>query len=168
MLSRPAAIAGSALWFLIAPGTLAGLLPWLIADGRREFDGGPVTIVAGPLLIAAGLAGLVESFARFAIDGRATPAPVTPARKLIVGGLYRHVRNPMYVSVLAVIAGEALLFGEAELLVHAGIVWLVFHLFVRLHEEPAMRRSFPRDYAAYSAAVPRWLPRIRPWQAGES
>ena len=168
MLSRPAALAGSALWFLVAPGTLAGLLPWLIADGRRDFDGGTVMIVAGSLLIAIGLIGLVRSFVRFAIEGQATPAPLTPACKLIVGGLYRHVRNPMYVSVLAVIVGEALLSGQAELFVYAAVVWLGFHLFIVLYEEPAMRHGFPGDYAVYSAAVRRWLPRLKPWQAGES
>ncbi len=164
MLSRPAAVAGSPLWFLIAPGTLAGLLPWLIADGWPEFDGGPAMLVAGALLIAAGLAGLVASFSRFAIEGRATPAPVTPARKLVVGGLYRHVRNPMYVAVLTVIAGEAFLFGEAKLLVYAAIVWLAFHLFVTGYEEPAMRRQFPIEYEAYSRSVRRWLPAVRPYR----
>ena len=168
MLSRPAAAAGSALWFLIAPGTLAGLLPFLISDGRNEFDVGPAMLIGGAALITAGLAGLVESFVRFASEGRATPAPLTPACKLVVGGLYRHVRNPMYVSVLAVIAGEALMFGQAELMLYAAFAWLGFHLFVTLYEEPAMRRRFPDDYAAYSGAVGRWLPRLKAWQAGES
>ena len=124
MLSRSAAAAGSALWFAIAPGTIAGLLPYLISDGRSEFAVGPILLFGGLALIAAGLAGLVQSFVRFAAEGQATPAPITPASKLIVGGPYRHVRNPMYVSVLAVIAGEALLFGQIELLIYTAFVWL--------------------------------------------
>jgi protein-S-isoprenylcysteine O-methyltransferase Ste14 len=164
MRSRAAALAGSAAWFLIAPGTVAGLIPWLISDWRvsQDFGDSALLRVVGVLLIAAGLAGLVESFARFAWQGRGTPAPVAPTNKLIVSGFYRFVRNPMYVSVIAVIVGEALLFGQAALLAYAALAWLCFHLFVIAYEEPAMRRQFPADYAVYSAAVRRWLPRLKP------
>jgi protein-S-isoprenylcysteine O-methyltransferase Ste14 len=114
------------------------------------------------LLIAAGLVGLVESFARFAWQGLGTPAPVAPTAKLIVAGGYRYVRNPMYVSVIGVTAGEALLLGQVKLLAYAAVVWLCFHLFVIAYEEPAMRRLFPADYGSYSQSVRRWLPRLRP------
>ena len=164
MRSRAAAVAGSALWFLIAPGSLAGLIPWLISGWRFDQDLGDSRLVqaVGVMLIAAGLAGLIESFARFAWQGRGTPAPVAPSTKLIVSGFYRYVRNPMYVSVLAVIVGEALLFGQAELLVYAALAWLFFHLFVVAYEEPAMRRQFPTAYEAYSRSVRRWLPGSAP------
>ena len=164
MRSRVAALAGSAAWFLIAPGTVAGLIPWLISGWRfsEDFGGSALLRAVGALLIAAGLAGLIESFARFAWHGRGTPAPVAPTNKLIVSGFYRYVRNPMYVSVIAVIVGEALLFGQVELLAYAALAWLCFHLFVVAYEEPAMRRQFPADYAVYSAAVRRWLPRLKP------
>jgi protein-S-isoprenylcysteine O-methyltransferase Ste14 len=166
MRSRAAAVAGSAAWFLIAPGTIAGLIPWLISGWRFRQDFGASNLLQaiGALLIAAGLVGLIESFARFAWQGRGTPAPVAPSTKLIVSGFYRYVRNPMYVSVIGVIVGEALLFGQMELLAYAALVWLFFHLFVVAYEEPAMRRQFPADYTAYSRSVPRWLPRPRPYR----
>jgi len=164
MRSRAAALAGSAAWFLIAPGTVAGLIPWLISGWRfgQDFGASGLLRAVGVLLILAGLAGLIESFARFAWHGRGTPAPVAPTTRLIVSGFYSYVRNPMYVSVIAVIVGEALLFGQARLLVYAALAWLFFHLFVVAYEEPAMQRQFPADYEAYSRSVRRWLPRLRP------
>jgi protein-S-isoprenylcysteine O-methyltransferase Ste14 len=164
MRSRAAALAGSALFLVIAPGTVAGLIPWLISGWRlsEDFGASDLLRVVGVLMIVAGLVGLVGSFARFAWQGRGTPAPVAPTTKLIVSGFYRFVRNPMYVSVIGIIAGEALLFGQVELLVYAALAWLFFHLFVIAYEEPAMRRQFPADYAVYSAAVRRWLPRLKP------
>ena len=166
MRSRAAALAGSALWFLIAPGTIAGIIPWLISGWRfgQDFGASGLLQAVGALLVAAGLAGLIESFTRFAWQGRGTPAPVAPSTKLIVSGFYRYVRNPMYVWVIAVIVGEALLFGQAELFVYAALAWLFFHLFVVAYEEPAMRRQFPDDYAEYSRHVGRWIPRLRPWR----
>ncbi len=167
MRSRAAALAGSALFLVIAPGTVAGLIPWLISGWRfdQDFSGSGLVRAVGVLLIAAGIAGLIESFARFAWQGRGTPAPLAPTTKLIVSGFYRYVRNPMYVSVIAIIVGEALLFGQARLLVYAAVGWLFFHLFVVAYEEPAMRRQFPADYEAYSRSVRRWLPRLRPYRA---
>ncbi len=167
MRSRAAALAGSALFLVIAPGTVAGLIPWLISGWRfdQDFGGSGLVRAVGVLLIAAGIAGLIESFARFAWRGRGTPAPLAPTTKLIVSGFYRYVRNPMYVSVIAIIVGEALLFGQARLLVYAAVGWLFFHLVVVAYEEPALRRQFPADYEAYSRSVRRWLPRLRPYRA---
>ena len=164
MRSRAAALAGSAAWFLIAPGTVAGFIPWLISGWRfsQDFGASGLLRAVGVLLILAGLAGLIESFARFAWHGSGTPAPVAPTNRLIVSGFYSYVRNPMYVFVIAVIVGEALLFGQARLLVYAALAWLFFHLFVVAYEEPAMQRQFPADYGAYSRSVRRWLPRLRP------
>ena len=164
MRNRATALAGSAIWFLIAPGTLAGLLPWALTGWAVADDFGSSLIVKvlGAVLILAGFAVLVESFGRFAMEGVATPAPLTPTRQLIVTGLYRHVRNPMYVSVLATIVGQALVLGQADLLIYAAAVWLAFHLIVLLHEEPRESRRFPEEYAGYSRSVPRWLPRLWP------
>ena len=111
-----------------------------------------------------GGAALIECFVRFAWSGFGTPAPIAPPQRLVVTGLYRHVRNPMYVAVVALVLGQALFFGETRLLLYGAAGWLVFHLFVLAYEEPVLRRLFPDDYERYAAAVPRWLPRLRPWR----
>ncbi|MFI4949872.1 MAG: methyltransferase family protein [Caulobacterales bacterium] len=162
---RPvSALFWSAVFLFIAPGTLAGYIPWAITDWRLV--GAPPALMAlGGLLIAGGLLLLLECFAQFALQGRGTPAPVAPPERLVVTGPYRRVRNPMYVAVVAMILGQAALFADVRLLVYALAVWLGFHAFVLLYEEPALRRAFPNDYAAFTSAVPRWRPRLRPWRA---
>ncbi len=106
---------------------------------------------------------LLDSFARFAIEGLGTPAPVFPTRHLVVTGWYRYVRNPMYVAVVSIIVGQALLFGSITLLEYGALVWLFFHLFVLAYEEPTMRATFGEEYRLYCANVPRWIPRLSPW-----
>jgi len=163
--ARRRAALGSALFLLAAPGVVAGLVPWLLGAWEFEtpFRGWIVLRVLGVALIAAGAAALLHSFARFVVEGLGTPAPVAPTRTLVVGGLYRHVRNPMYVAVAALIAGQALLFGQPWLLVYAAAFVAVVASFVRLYEEPTLERSFGAEYEAYRRAVPGWLPRLRPW-----
>ena len=100
----------------------------------------------------------------FALKGLGTLAPVAPTRHLVVSGLYRHVRNPMYVGVVSAILGQALWFGSAALLEYAAALWAGFFLFVLLYEEPALKRQFGAEYEAYRRNVPRWLPRIKPWR----
>jgi protein-S-isoprenylcysteine O-methyltransferase Ste14 len=156
------ALMGSAIFLVLAPGIVAGYVPWIIS--RWEFDEpflgiGAFRIVGG-VLIALGVAGLLECFGRFALQGVGTPAPVFPTRRLVVRGLYHHVRNPMYISVIAVILGQALLFGNVAVLEYGAIVWLLFHLFVLLYEEPTLRASFGAEYESFCAEVPRWIPRI--------
>jgi protein-S-isoprenylcysteine O-methyltransferase Ste14 len=165
MARRAWAIGGTAAFFAV-PGAVAGLVPWWISAWRMRpafFGAWPLQWI-GALLIGLGAAGLVESFARFALQGRGTPAPIFPTERLVAGGLYRHVRNPMYVAVVAVILGQALLFGSVALLEYGAVVWLMFHLFVILYEEPTLRRSFGADYEAFCRAVPRWIPRLTPWR----
>src|SRR5262249_48893609 len=112
------AILGSAIFLVIAPGFVAGLAPWWISHWRiaPPFFGISVIRIAGGLLIAIGAIGLLDSFARFALQGIGTPAPVFPTRHLVVTGLYRYVRNPMYLAVVTTILGQGLLFGNASLL----------------------------------------------------
>ncbi|MDQ3792223.1 MAG: isoprenylcysteine carboxyl methyltransferase, partial [Actinomycetota bacterium] len=93
-----------------------------------------------------------------------TPAPVAAPERLVVGGVYRYVRNPMYVAVLTAIVGQALLLGRLVLLLYAAAAWLVVAAFVRLYEEPTLARRFGADYEVYRRAVPAWRPRLRPWE----
>ena len=163
--TRRAAI-GSAVFFLVAPAVVAGLVPWLLTDwnaGSASAWWLPLRIV-GSLLVLGGVAVLVHAFARFVVEGRGTPAPVAPPDRLVVGGLYRYVRNPMYVAVVAAIVGQALLLWRPVLLVYAALVWVVVALFVRLYEEPELRRRFGDQYEVYCRAVPAWRPRRTPWQ----
>jgi protein-S-isoprenylcysteine O-methyltransferase Ste14 len=114
-------------------------------------------------LIAAGLAPLLESILRFIYVGRGTLAPTEATEHLVVSGLYRYVRNPMYVGVLAVLGGEALLFWSRGLAIEAAVVCLGVSVFVRLYEEPTLARRYPEEYPRYKRHVPRWLPRLTPW-----
>jgi len=164
MGKRTRAILGSALFLVVAPGILAGFVPWWITHWALEtpFTGyGPIRAV-GLLFVAAGLPVLLEAFARFALEGLGTPAPVFPTRRLVVRGSFRYVRNPMYLAVSALILGQALLFGEWRLLPYGAVFWLCCHLFVLGYEEPTLRRTFGAEYEAYCAGVRRWLPRLRP------
>ena len=166
MKSRATALAGSGLFLLIAPGTFAVNLPWLISRWRFAGTLGDLPLLRGlgiVLIVLGGLA-LLECFVRFAWTGFGTPAPITPTRHLIVTGFYRHVRNPMYVAVTTLILGQALLLSDLRLLVYGAAVWAGFHLFVLGYEEPTLRRSFPDDYTRFTRAVPRWIPRLRPWR----
>jgi protein-S-isoprenylcysteine O-methyltransferase Ste14 len=164
VLRRLAAIAGSAIFLVIAPGFVAGLVPWWISHWRLEppFFGTPLFRIAGGLLAAVGSIGLLDCFVRFAVQGLGTPAPVFPTRHLVVKGLYRYVRNPMYVAVVSTILGQALIFGSFGLLVYGGFVWLVLHLFVLYYEEPTLKANFGSEYKSYRAEVPCWIPRLTP------
>jgi protein-S-isoprenylcysteine O-methyltransferase Ste14 len=157
---------GSAVFLVIAPGFLAGLAPWWISHWRLEapFFGMPPIRLAGVILVTLGILGLLDSFVRFAVQGLGTPAPVFPTRKLVVTGLYRFVRNPMYVAVAGSIPGQSLILGNVTLVAYGGIVWLLFHLFVLLYEEPTLRATFGSDYRLFCTEVPRWIPRAIPWR----
>jgi len=164
--ARVGAILGSAIFFVLAPGTVVVLIPWRITHWQvhSQFPGLAPLRVIGVVLIAAGTAAIIDSFARFAWQGLGTPAPIYPTRHLVVKGFYRFVRNPMYMSLLLILVGQALLFASAHLLVYAACAWLITHLFVLFYEEPKLRRSFPADYAQFTAHVPRWIPRLSPWK----
>ena len=160
---RARAAAGSALFFLLAPGVVAGLIPWWLTGWEPEDPvsfWGPLR-VAGVVLLAAGVGVLLHAFVRFVVEGLGTPAPVVPTKRLVVGGLYRYVRNPMYLAVLAVIVGQALILGRLELLAYAALVAAAFAAFVHWYEEPTLQRQFGDEYEAYRQEVPAWLPRVR-------
>jgi protein-S-isoprenylcysteine O-methyltransferase Ste14 len=164
MNDRSEAIVGSAAFFIVAPGTIAGIIPWLITHWRFGEDASIGAGIAGAVLIFAGLAILVECFARFALKGRGTPAPIAAPKELVVSGFYAHVRNPMYLAVLLIVFGQALLFASAALIAYGVTVWFAVLMFVLYFEEPRLTQDFPEAYAAYKAAVPRWIPRLKPWR----
>lgn len=154
---------GSALFFVLAPGVVVGALPWWIT--RWELGNTPMPVrVLGGLLIAVALPVLIGAFLRFVRDGLGTPAPVAPTERLVVTGAYRHVRNPMYLAVVSAIVGQALLLGQPVLLAYAALVAFLVMSFVRLYEEPVLRRQFGEEYEAYRRAVPGWVPRLHPWK----
>jgi protein-S-isoprenylcysteine O-methyltransferase Ste14 len=165
-MRRPTAAIGSAVFFILAPGVVVGLIPWLLTGGWQVREPlpywAPVRVLGAVLLVA----GLI-AFVRFVVEGLGTPAPVAAPERLVVGGVYRYVRNPMYVAVLVAIVGQALFLGRLVLLLYAAAAWLVVAAFVRFYEEPTLTRRFGADYEAYRRAVPAWWPRLRPWEPGE-
>lgn len=160
-MKRAGAILGSAIFLVLAPGTVALYIPWRVCHwsfappllGVFSFR------IIGALMITAGVPVLLDSFARFADQGLGTPAPVAPPQRLVVTGLYCYVRNPMYVAVLLLIFGQGLLFGSFPLLEYGLVVWLGTFAFVVFYEEPGLRRKFGREYEEFCARVPRWIPR---------
>jgi protein-S-isoprenylcysteine O-methyltransferase Ste14 len=159
-MSRLRALLGSAGFLLLGgPTLMAGLVPWLLT--RWEAEDAPLSLrVLGGLLLALGAVLVLEAFARFAFEGRGTPMPWAPPTRFVVHGTYRLVRNPMYVGVVALILGQALLLGRWILVAWAAAAATIFHLFLVLHEEPGLRRRFGADYEEYSRRVGRWLPRL--------
>jgi protein-S-isoprenylcysteine O-methyltransferase Ste14 len=156
------AMVGSAVFLVIAPGFVAGWMPWWISHWRIEapFFGMQLFRFVGAALLTVGVVVLLDSFLRFALQGIGTPAPVFPTRHLVVSGLYRYVRNPMYVAVEITILGQGLIFGNLWLLAYGGLVFLLFHLFVLFYEEPTLKATYGSEYESFCAQVPRWIPHV--------
>jgi protein-S-isoprenylcysteine O-methyltransferase Ste14 len=159
--ARRRAAAGSAAFLVLAPGVVAGLAPWLLTGWRSSSP--PVWLaVVGWIGIVAGAAVLLVAFCRFVIEGLGTPAPVAPTENLVIGGLYRYVRNPMYLAVAAVIFGQAAVLGRWSLAAYGVAFAAVVASFVHWYEEPVLLRRYGRQYEEYLCAVPGWWPRLRP------
>lgn len=146
------------------PGILLVGIPWLIMRFRLADDAPRWAMGIGALLIATGTVPLLESIVRFVRVGRGALVPTVPTEHLVVSGLYRFVRNPMYVGVLTVIGGEALLFWNQRLAGEWLVVALGFHLFVVGYEEPKLLQTFGDEFAEFREHVPRWIPRLTPWR----
>ncbi|HKA69386.1 MAG TPA: isoprenylcysteine carboxylmethyltransferase family protein [Actinomycetes bacterium] len=163
-MRRSQAAAGSAVFFALAPGVVAGLVPWWLTGWQVREPPYPLPLrLAGAILLVVGAAVLVQAFARFVVEGAGTPAPIAPPDHLVVGGLYRYVRNPMYLAVLAAIVGQGLLLGQPVLFGYAALVGAAVVAFVYGYEQPVLARTFGAEYEAYRRAVPGWWPRLRPW-----
>jgi protein-S-isoprenylcysteine O-methyltransferase Ste14 len=158
-MRRVRAALGAAVFLVIAPGTVVGLLPWLITGWQTGSTRPVVLIAVGAVLIAAGCAVLLYAFGQFVVDGLGTPAPPAPTDVLVSRGLYRYVRNPMYLAVLAAVVGQAVLLARPVLLAYAAAVGAAFVAFVHWYEEPTLRRRYGVAYDEYRERVPGWLPR---------
>lgn len=157
-MRRPALlkpVLGSTLFFFLAPGVVAGLIPWWISGWPAP------RFWPAIVLVGAGVFVLLRAFARFVREGRGTPAPVAPTERLVVGGDYRYVRNPMYVAVVATVLGQALLFLDLGLLVYAVAAGALMASFVHWYEEPVLRQRYGREYEEYCRDVHAWWPRFR-------
>ncbi len=150
----------SLLFLIVAPGMVAGYIPLALLRNGRQVETGVFAYLAWPLWLIGGTI-LLWSFWNFLHEGRGTPAPIDPPKELVAVGFYRYVRNPMYVGVLATIIGHFLWFGTWNLLLYAGLVFLAFHTFVTLYEEPTLKRTFGAAYEDYLQRVPRWIPRLK-------
>jgi len=148
------------LFFLIlAPGIVAGYIPLAFLRRGPQIETGLFAYLAFPLWLI-GVIILLWCFWDFLVKGRGTPAPIDPPKELVVTGLYRYVRNPMYVGVLAIIIGHFLWFKTSWMIVYAAVVFLAFYLFVTLYEEPHLKKAFGTAYDDYIRKVPRWIPRL--------
>ena len=161
-MQRARAAIGSLVFLVLVPGVVAGLLPWALTGWEPRAPGLALQ-VAGAVLVAGGAWVLIAAFVRFVVEGLGTPAPLATTEHLVVGGLYRHVRNPMYLAVAATIVGQALILGRPGLLAYAAIFCVAVALFVRTYEEPTLAARYGEQYEAYRRAVPGWWPSLRPW-----
>lgn len=169
MRRQTSAAIGTSAFFALAPGVVAGVVPWLLTgwDVRTSTAHWTAARVLGGVLVAICAVVLVDAFVRFAREGLGTPAPIAPTQRLVVGGLYRYVRNPMYLAVVGAIIGQSLLLGRPVLLIYAALVAAAVATFVHGYEQPSLARQFGAAYQDYRRAVPGWLPRLRPWAGGE-
>ena len=161
-----AAAAGSTIFFVVAPGVVAGLLPWLISGWTVRWPRSALAVavmIVGGALLAVATVVLIRAFTRFVTEGRGTPAPIAPTERLVVGGEYRFVRNPMYVVVVGAILGQAMIFGSVTLVLYAAVVWVIMAAFVHWYEEPVLLKRYGVVYQRYCQAVRAWLPRLRPF-----
>ena len=158
-LLRPAL--GTILFVLVVPGTVIGWVPFLLSRWRLQppFFGLESSRWLGVIVFLCGVPVFFDFLVRFVRDGRGTPAPIAPTRRLVVTGAFRYVRNPGYIGVLSLLVGQALFLGSAAVLLYAACVAVAFHVFVLFYEEPTLRRQFGEEYEDYCRRVQRWIPR---------
>ena len=159
MSARAKAAVGSIVFLAVAPGVMAGAIPyWLTGwDAAGTVPTAQVALGAG--LVMVGVAVLLDAFGRFVVEGLGTPAPIAPTDHLVVGGFYRYLRNPMYVAVATAIIGQAVLLGRPALLLYAVAFGVTVWTFVRCYEEPTLAARYGAEYEAYRRMVPGWWPR---------
>jgi protein-S-isoprenylcysteine O-methyltransferase Ste14 len=158
------AIVKTAIFTILVPGSIAGLIPWSLRGHAASLPGierwGAIAII----MIGTAIY-LHTAFWGFAITGGGTPAPIAPTKVLVVRGLHRHVRNPMYLGVFLIVSGQAWLFHSLPILIYLACVLVMVNLFVLFYEEPTLKKQFGEEYDRYRKAVPRWIPRIKGYRA---
>ena len=150
----------SLLFLIVAPGMVAGYIPLALLRKGPQIETGFLAYLALPLWLIGGII-LLWSFWNFLIQGRGTPAPIDPPKELVATGFYRYVRNPMYVGVLSIVIGHFLWFGTIWLIVYAALVWLGFHLFITLYEEPTLQKKFGAAMKNISGRSRARIPKIQ-------
>jgi protein-S-isoprenylcysteine O-methyltransferase Ste14 len=148
------------LFTILVPGFVAGYFPYVLVGGKPAPSQGPLAWLGG-LCLVLGACIYFRCAWEFAVRGLGTPAPIAPTKFLVVSGLHRYLRNPMYIGVALVILGQAALFRSPHLAEYAALMLLTAHLFVIFYEEPTLRRQFGESYEEYRRTVPRWIPRFR-------
>ena len=146
------------IFSILVPGTVAGVIPWLLL-GPGAVLMVPSIWLAGIVPLALGVGLYLWCAGAFTFIGRGTPAPIDAPKVLVVEGFYCWVRNPMYIAVLTVVTGEAILFRSLLLVVYVLLLWAAFHMAILFVEEPSLRRQFGASYETYLHTVPRWIPR---------
>lgn len=154
-----APLLSTALFTIVVPGTVAGYLPWRLRPGAAPITGAAEWVAISVIGIGIAIY-LYTAFWGFALIGGGTPAPIAPTKILVVKGLHRYARNPMYVGVALVIAGQAWLFQSLHIALYLACVLVIVNFFVLFYEEPTLRKQFGEEYERYRASVPRWIPRI--------
>jgi protein-S-isoprenylcysteine O-methyltransferase Ste14 len=156
--------AKTAFWIVAVHGTVLILAPYFILQANIQLVSGelPALRFIGVLPVLVGCLIVLWCARDLTVSGAGTPAPMDPPRRLVVRGLYRFVRNPMYAGDLLVLLGESLLYESVILTVYGLAMFGVFHLFILWHEEPALKRRFGESYQQYCKAVRRWIPSFQP------
>ena len=155
-----------ALSILILPFTVTVIVPALLLQGEAG-QASMVFKITGGVLFSLGLVLVVSTIWQFAVRGRGTLAPWDPTRKLVLDGVYRHVRNPMITGVFLILLSESLWFASWKLGIWAAAFIALNAIYIPLVEERGLADRFGADYETYKQHVPRWIPRASPWEAEE-
>ena len=144
---------------LLQPGLVAGVIPYYVLGGDLSSlqRPSPVQLYAGLAILLIGLAIMLRCILQFALEGQGTISPVDPTKRLVARGLYKYSRNPMYVGVMLILIGEAIMAQFLPLWIYLVVVFICFNLFILLHEEPRLRRDFGEEYLDYCRSVRRWI-----------
>jgi protein-S-isoprenylcysteine O-methyltransferase Ste14 len=143
---------------VLQPGLVAVVIPYYILGGKTNLEKPwQLHTFGGMIVFAFGLIVMLRCILQFALEGKGTLSPIDPTKRLVVRGLYRYSRNPMYVGVMMILIGEAIVTQSATLWIYLATIFIAFHLFIMLHEEPRLRKDFGKEYLVYCQKVRRWF-----------